>query len=132
MISFFYLPAMKPIFTALCSFGMSGTVFHAPFLTRHPGFKLYAVWERSKNLSTEAYPGTLVYRTMEDMLADPDVELVIINTPSYTHYSYARHALLAVKHVIVEKPFTATVDEARELVGLAKSDGRLSPKVGGS
>lgn len=123
MISFFYLPAMKPIFTALCSFGMSGTVFHAPFLSRHPGFKLYAVWERSKNLSTEAYPGTLIYRTMEDMLADPDVELVIVNTPSYTHYSYARQALLAGKHVIVEKPFTATVDEASELVNLAKQHG---------
>ena len=114
---------MKPVYIALCSFGMSGTVFHAPFLSRHPGFKLYAVWERSKNLSAEAYPGTLVYRTLEDLLADPDVELVIVNTPSYTHFNYARQALSAGKHVVVEKPFTATAGEARELVDMARQRG---------
>lgn len=110
---------MKPINTALCSFGMSGWVFHAPFLTNHPGFKLYAVWERSKNLSQEKYPGTLVYRTYEELLLDPEVELVIVNTPSSTHYDYAKQALLAGKNVIVEKPFTATVEQAKDLVALA-------------
>jgi len=110
---------MNPINTALCSFGMSGWVFHAPFLTNHPGFKLYAVWERSKNLSEESYPGTKVYRTYEELLLHPLIELVIVNTPSYTHFDYAKQALLAGKHVIVEKPFTATVEQAKELVAIA-------------
>jgi len=48
---------MIPINAALCSFGMSGWVFHAPFLNINPGFNLYAVWERSKNLAKEKYPG---------------------------------------------------------------------------
>lgn len=108
-----------PINTALCSFGMSGWVFHAPFIQVHPGFKLHAVWERSKNLAEQKYPGVITYRTLEEMLADEAVELVVVNTPNYTHYEYAKKALLANKHVIVEKPFTVKSDEALELIALA-------------
>ena len=92
---------MKPINTALCSFGMSGWVFHAPFINVNPGFNLYAVWERTKNLAQEKYPGVKTYRTLEDMLADDLVELVVVNTPNYTHYEYAKKALEAGKHVVV-------------------------------
>jgi scyllo-inositol 2-dehydrogenase (NADP+) len=112
--------ATKPINTALCSFGMSGWVFHAPFITAHPGFQFYGVWERSKNLAQEKYPAVKVFRTYEELLADDAVELVIVNTPSYTHYTYAKQALLAGKHTVVEKPFATTVAEAAELVALAK------------
>lgn len=110
----------KPINAALCSFGMSGWVFHAPFISLHPGFKFYAVWERSKNLAREKYPDVKVFRTYEEMLADSETELVVVNTPSYTHYEYAKKSLLAGKHTIIEKPFTATVAEAEELTELAK------------
>ncbi|HUS03391.1 MAG TPA: Gfo/Idh/MocA family oxidoreductase, partial [Chitinophagaceae bacterium] len=102
---------MKPINTALCSFGMSGWVFHAPFIVTDPRFTLYAVWERTKNLAEEKYPGVKTYRTLEEMLADDQVELVIVNTPNVTHYEYAKKALFAGKHIIVEKPFTVTVAE---------------------
>lgn len=111
---------MKPINTALCSFGMSGWVFHAPFIHMNPGFNLYAVWERSKNLAEEKYPGIKIFRMLEDMLADDLVEMVIVNTPNYTHYEYTKKALLAGKHVVVEKPFTVTVDEGNELIEIAK------------
>jgi scyllo-inositol 2-dehydrogenase (NADP+) len=114
---------MKQINTALCSFGMSGWVFHAPFINLHPGFNLYAVWERTKNLAEEKYPGIKTFRSLENMLADPAIELVIVNTPSVTHYAFAKQALLAGKHIIVEKPFTATASEARELIELAKEKG---------
>ena len=77
---------MTPINTALCSFGMSGRIFHAPFININPGFNLYAVWERTKNLAKEKYPAIKTYRTLEDMLADSSVELVIVNTPNNTHY----------------------------------------------
>lgn len=110
---------MKPINTALCSFGMSGWVFHAPFITTHPGFNLYGVWERTKNLAEEKYPGVKTFRSLEALLEDDAVELVVVNTPSVTHFDFARQALEAGKHIIVEKPFTATVGEAEELIGLA-------------
>ncbi len=115
---------MQQIKTALCSFGMSGWVFHAPFIHLHDGFELYGVFERTKNLGEEKYPGIKTFRTLEAMLADDAIELVIVNTPNYTHFEYARLALLAGKHVVVEKPFTNTVAEAEELIALAKKQNK--------
>jgi len=116
---------MQPINTALLSFGMSGQIFHAPFLQVHEGFNLYAVWERTKNLAQEKYPSIKTYRTLEDLLNDNAIELVVVNTPSGTHYRYAKQCLLANKNVIVEKPFTATVEEGEELIQLAKEKNKL-------
>ena len=116
---------MTPINTALCSFGMSGLVFHSPFLTVNPHFNFYAVLERTKNTAAEKYPNVKTYRTLEDMLADDLVELVIVNTPNYTHYEFAKKSLEAGKHVIVEKPFTINVQEAKELIDLAKKENKV-------
>jgi len=111
---------MQTIKTALCSFGMSGWVFHAPFLHIHPGFELYGVWERSKKAVAEKYPGTISFDTYEELLNDKAVELVIVNTPNYTHFDLAKKALFAGKNIIVEKPFCVTEKECDELIALAK------------
>ena len=103
---------------------MSGRVFHAPFLHLHPGFELYSVWERDKSLSTAIYPYVRIVRSLEEILDDKAVELVVVNTPNYTHYDYTKKALLAGKHVVVEKPFAVTVEEGEELAALAKSTGK--------
>lgn len=116
---------MTPINTALCSFGMSGLVFHSPFLSINPHFNFYAVWERTKDLAQEKFPEVKTYRTLEAMLADDLVELVIVNTPNYTHYEYAKKSLEAGKHVIVEKPFTIDVTQANDLIELAKKQNRV-------
>ena len=115
---------MIPVKTAICSFGMSGRVFHAPFLHVNPGFEFYSVWERSKDLAAALYPGVRTCRSLEELLADPAVELVIVNTPNYTHYDYAKKALEAGKHVVVEKPFTVNERQGQELIGLAKQQGK--------
>jgi scyllo-inositol 2-dehydrogenase (NADP+) len=115
---------MQQIKTALCSFGMSGWVFHAPFIHLHEGFELYAVFERTKNLGEEKYPGIKTFRSLEEMLADDAIELVIVNTPNYTHFEYAKLVLLAGKHVVVEKPFTNNVAEAEELIALAEKQNK--------
>ncbi|MGN6295214.1 MAG: Gfo/Idh/MocA family oxidoreductase [Ginsengibacter sp.] len=114
-----------PIKTALCSFGMSGLVFHSPFLSINPGFNFYAVWERTKNEAQKKFPNVITYRTLDEMLSDELVELVIVNTPNYTHFEYAQKALQAGKHVIVEKPFTVTVKEAQQLIDLAKKKNKI-------
>jgi scyllo-inositol 2-dehydrogenase (NADP+) len=77
---------MLPIKTALCSFGMSGRLFHAPFLHTNPGFSLYAVLERNKDLAVAEYPYVHTRRSLDELLDDKAVELVIVNTPSYTHF----------------------------------------------
>ena len=110
---------------ALCSFGMSGRVFHAPFIDQHPHLNLYAVVERHRSESRELYPKSKLYRSVAEMLQDPLVDVVVVNTPVQTHYEYAKEALLAGKHVLVEKPFTVTAEEARALDTLAKEKGKL-------
>ncbi|TDE46727.1 oxidoreductase [Flavobacterium rhamnosiphilum] len=113
---------MQKIKTALLSYGMSGKVFHAPFLNFHPGFELIGSWERSKKLIHQDYPSVKSYATMEELLED-DVDLVVVNTPVNTHYEYAKKVLLAGKHALVEKAFTTTVAQAQELAALAKEKG---------
>ena len=105
--------------TGICSYGMSGKLFHAPFIQNHPGFELTAIVERSKNESREKYPGSKLYRSVDELVADESLQLIIVNTPVQTHFDYAKKALAAGKHVIVEKPFTVTSKEAEELVALA-------------
>jgi scyllo-inositol 2-dehydrogenase (NADP+) len=110
---------MKTINVALASFGMSGKVFHAPFFNNSNYFKLYAVWERTKNEAVVKYPNIKSYNSFNALLADSNIDLVVINTPSVTHFEYAKLALEADKHILVEKPFTATTAQAKELIKLA-------------
>lgn len=110
---------MQQIRTALLSFGMSGRVFHAPFIHLHPGLELYGVWERTKSASLEFYPGIRIFRSLEELLADESIELVIVNTPTNTHFEYTKKVLEAGKHAVVEKAFTTSVAEAIELQQLA-------------
>lgn len=114
----------KVINTGLLAYGMSGKVFHAPFLHAHPGFKLQAVTERNHKNAAKDYPEITSFSTVNDLLNDTSIELVVINTPNFTHYDYAKSALLKGKNVLVEKPFTPTVAEAQELFALAKSVGK--------
>ncbi|MDP1763633.1 MAG: Gfo/Idh/MocA family oxidoreductase [Sediminibacterium sp.] len=116
---------MLPIKTAILSFGVSGRVFHAPFIHLHPGFELYGVWERTKSESASFYPGIKLFRTLEELLADESIELVIVNTPTATHFEYTKKVLTTGKHAVVEKAFTTSVEEAIELKELADSSGKV-------
>lgn len=107
--------------TGVASYGLSGQVFHAPFLETNAGFNIKKVWERTKNLSVQRYPDVEIVRTYEELLSDKDIELIIVNTPDTTHYDYCKQALEAGKHVVVEKPFTLNSQEGEELKKLAES-----------
>jgi predicted dehydrogenase len=111
---------MKSINTALCSFGMSGFLFHAPFIDVNPKFNLYGVLERTKNVAKEKYPNIKTFRSLDSLLQDDNIELVVVNTPNITHFEFAKKIIKAGKHLVVEKPFTVTSFEAEELVSLAE------------
>jgi scyllo-inositol 2-dehydrogenase (NADP+) len=111
-----------PLKTGLASFGMSGQVFHAPFIDVHAGFELTAIFERSKELSKEKYPKAQIVRSIEALCHDDSLELLVINTPDHTHYEFCKLALENGKHVIVEKPFTQTYAQAMELAELAEKN----------
>jgi predicted dehydrogenase len=113
----------EPINAGLMSYGMSGRIFHAPFLHHHPGFTFYAVTERHQKKVNQLYPVVKSYDSIEALIQDTAVELIVVNTPNNTHFDYARQSLRAGKHVLIEKPFATSVAEAVELFDLAKKLG---------
>ena len=106
--------------TGICSYGLSGRVFHAPFINAHPGFELTAIVERHNNDSREKYPQSKAYRSVEELCADKNIQLIVVNSPSYLHFEHAKAAILAGKNILVEKPFTISTKEAKELISLAE------------
>ncbi|MDR2809168.1 MAG: Gfo/Idh/MocA family oxidoreductase [Tannerellaceae bacterium] len=116
---------MKPIQTGIASYGMSGAVFHAPFLDVHPGFEIHTIVERNQDKARMRYPYVRTARSFDEMIACPDIRLVVVNTPDVTHYALARKALLADKDVVVEKPFVFDPKEGEDLIALAGERGRM-------
>lgn len=108
--------------TGICSYGMSGRLFHAPFIDAHPGYELTAIVERNKNDSREKYPHSKLYRSVEELCADKDLQLIVVNTPTHLHYQQAKLVLQSGKHLVIEKPFTVTVKEAEELAAFAEKN----------
>ncbi len=110
--------------TGVLSFGMSGKLFHCPFLHAHPQFELRAVVERTKKEAQSVYEGILSYGSVDEILADAAIELIVVNTPNLTHCDFALAALRAGKHVLMEKPFTITSNEAEMLFEEARKCNR--------
>lgn len=115
----------EKIITALASFGMSGKVFHGPLLTTHPGFYLKSIVERNKQEVNKIYPYIKSVKSIEDVIHDPEIQLVVINTPDHTHFEFTQMVLLAGKHVVVEKPFTQSVEQGEKLIRLARERGLM-------
>ena len=76
--------------------------------------------ERSGDEAAKSWPGVKVARSVEELLGDAGIQLVVIATPSYSHYELARHCLREQRHVVVDKPFTLQSDEAAELIRMAR------------
>jgi len=113
-----------PIVTGLLSYGMSGRIFHAPFLTSNPGFTFKAVVERREKKAGKRYPDVFSYDSVEELLQDNEIELVVVNTPNDTHVELAMRALNAGKHVLLEKPAAATSAEVKIMFDLARKVNR--------
>lgn len=106
--------------TALLAYGFSGKIFHAPFIELHQGYEFIGAWERTNKRIQQEYPHVASFDTLEAVL-ESDADLIVVNTPIETHYEYAKKALHAGKHVLVEKAFTTTSAEAWELKELAEA-----------
>jgi len=108
------------IHVGLIGYGFAGRTFHAPVIASVPELKLASVVQRSGDTARERYPQVRIERDVEALYADPAIDLVVVTTPSTDHYSFAKAALQAGKHVVVEKPFTKSAAEADELIALAR------------
>jgi scyllo-inositol 2-dehydrogenase (NADP+) len=103
----------------LIGFGMAGRVFHAPLISSVEDMELAAVMERTSNKAAERYPGITTHRSVEAMLADKSLRLLVVASPNGTHFSLAKEILKAGKNVVVDKPMTLTSAEAVELIALS-------------
>ena len=93
----------------LAGYGIAGSIFHAPLIRACELMQLTAVLT-SRDVRDRV-------GTLDELLERSD--LVVVATPNTTHFDIAAAALKAGKHVVVDKPFTVTVDEAEELIALA-------------
>ena len=105
----------------LIGFGLAGQAFHAPVIRGVPGMELACILERHTNNAKQRYPEVRIARTLDEMLSNKTLNLIVVATPNDSHYSYTKAALEAGRHVVVDKPLTPTMREAEELVQLASS-----------
>ncbi|HEV7450228.1 MAG TPA: oxidoreductase [Pseudonocardiaceae bacterium] len=108
----------------LVGYGTSGSSLHAPLIGAERRLRLRAVVSRHPDRVHRDLPSVPVVPAAAQLLDDPAVELVVVAAPNAVHYGLARAALLAGRHVVVDKPFVVTSAEADELIGLAREQGR--------
>lgn len=114
---------MVQIKTALVGYGSGGRIYNAPIVSSVEGFEISKILTSSPENVAAAkkdFPEATVVSDYSEITADPEIALLVIILPNHLHYEFARKALEAGKHVVVEKPFTPTSAEADKLITLAK------------
>ena len=123
------MPSTSPIRTGIIGFGLSGSVFHAPFIAANPAFSLDLVATSNPERAAEVaslHPGAEVVASPEALLERAgDLDLVVLATPPHTHLAQGLTALEAGAHLVIDKPFVATVAEGRQLIAAAEDAGRM-------
>ena len=119
---------MSIINIGMAGFGKGGRIYNAPIIASLEEFEIKKILTSSKeniNAAKKDFPAAEIVENFEQILQDPEIELVVITTPNHLHKQFAEEALRAGKHVVVEKPFTPTVEEADELIQLAKKQNKI-------
>ncbi|HIR27134.1 MAG TPA: Gfo/Idh/MocA family oxidoreductase [Candidatus Choladousia intestinigallinarum] len=118
------------ITAAYIGFGVSVREYHIPYVEDRDDIKVKYVYRRQEDIAQfeeyePYYPEIRFTTDLNQVLSDPEVNLVVVNTPDRFHVPYAKQILEAGKHVLVEKPFAPTAREAREVFALAKEKGLI-------
>jgi len=109
----------------LVGYGLAGAAFHAPLVQAEPRLRLHAVVTSRAAQVRRDHPGVRVVASADQLLQDPEVELVVVAAPNTVHHQLAGAALRAGRHVVVDKPFVVTTAQADELIALARTEDRL-------
>ncbi|MGV3345692.1 oxidoreductase [Enterobacteriaceae bacterium LUAb1] len=115
----------EKIRAGLVGYGYASKTFHAPLIVATTGMELAAISSSDAAKVQADWPQIAVTDNPEALFCDPELDLIVIPTPNDTHFPLAKAALMAGKHVIVDKPFTVTLSQARELKALADHHKRL-------
>lgn len=119
---------MKKLKVGLIGYGTGGRIFHEPLIESLDGFELHKIFSRSR-FNNELNGGNTNKYTItdkiEDILLDDKVDLVVIALPNFMHFDIAKKALENGKHVLLEKPFTVTSEEAEQLIKISQKTGKI-------
>lgn len=100
--------------------GKSTNRYHLPFSTQlSDKIRIKTIYSRSGKSDWTPIEGVQYTTNIDDIYNDPEIQLVVVTTPSSSHYPLAKEGLLRGKNMLVEKPFTETVEQAQELFTLA-------------
>lgn len=112
----------------IIGFGKSANRYHLPFILNRENIKVKTIYNRSRKIELEnEYKDRDINFTnnINHLLEDESIKLVTICTSGDTHYKFAKMCLEHNKNVLVEKPFTSTYSEAKELIELAENKGLI-------
>ncbi|KAH8809178.1 hypothetical protein F5884DRAFT_396414 [Xylogone sp. PMI_703] len=126
----------RPINVGIIGYGFSVKCFNLPFILPNPDLNVYAFLQRAPAPTDKSgvepgkhctvdYPDAKHYRTADEFFADPEIELVVVCTKHDSHAEYAERALKANKHVVVEKCFTVTTEQADKVLEAAKHTDKI-------
>jgi predicted dehydrogenase len=121
----FVIESGKTVRVGLIGYGYVGKTFHAPLVRSIPGLKLTVVGSSKRDTVLGDLPDVTVCSDMEAVATHAEIDLLVIASPNESHFSLATRALRAGKHVVVDKPFTVRLVDARALVELAEEQGKL-------
>jgi len=105
---------------AVVGYGLSATVFHLPFVAHAKQFSLVAISSSQLESVQKKHPRITVYADAQQMIEESSADLIIITSPNLSHFPLAKLALESGKHVLIEKPMTATSEQALSLAKLAQ------------
>lgn len=109
----------------LIGFGFAGRVFHAPIIASVPGLRLAAIVQRHGDTARELYPDAQLLRSVDDLLSLQSIRLIVVATPTASHFTVAHQCLLHDRDVVVDKPLATSSSEAMALLLLARQRGRI-------
>src|SRR5689334_5608248 len=115
---------MKPLRVGMVGAGMSASAIHLPGCAANPNVKIVGITsldnEASRRLAQQ-YSIQKIYKSVEAMMNDTDVQAISVSTPPATHEPIARQATEAGKHVLIEKPVATSLEALDSLKQMARS-----------
>jgi scyllo-inositol 2-dehydrogenase (NADP+) len=114
----------QPIRCGVIGFGLAGRIFHSAVIDATEGMELAGIVQRSGDAAHNGYPRVPIYRSLDAMLGEADLDVVVVATPNDTHVPMAAQCLRAGKHVVIDKPVAVSSSEAALLFAVSRETGR--------
>jgi scyllo-inositol 2-dehydrogenase (NADP+) len=114
----------QPIRCGVIGFGLAGRIFHSAVIDATDGLELAGIVQRSGDAAQKAYPRVPVFPSLDAMLAQATLDVIVVATPNDTHVPMAEQCLRAGKHAVIDKPVAVSSGEGARLFSVSRETGR--------